>query len=968
MGFNKITKLVLSFLMLLTCFNFVNVHAEDEGDNDNKSNGVENDISSIGENENGAVTQEDENISVLSDGEPSEDEPVVSYVAKIVRDGNDFVYNSLSSAITDANEGETIVLLDNISENITIEKNVIIDLNEKTITGVSSENEYYPVVTINSSSVTLSNGTITKGTNSGVKVSDSCLTLNKMNIFDNEGKTLPQGSKQTFHAGGILSENSDLTINESIIDSNKSTHVSSNGSPLGDGGGISFLGDKILKISKSKIINNHANNCGGGIKLRNGAKIYAYETEISNNISDVTAGGIHFDDESTGVEILSCKINNNTSKNIGGGMYVASTASITLGNTEISGNKLTSSAGQGGGIVVYSGNIKLISNTVLKENSSTYGAAIYSLNGKVEINYSNLLNNNSIFGSGIFAFKGNVEINSSKITGNISSSYGGGIYGYYANIKVNESEISNNKSSRAGGVFAYANTTVEVEDSSISNNIADVGAGLYIWNSNAILNSTEIENNTASYYAGGIYNDANGTIELSSDSKLYNNTVPNDQYGASDYFGDGKFTFSKISNDTDCILSETGHLIDGWYYDGYYSDDTTEENKRWNVAEYTNEFTNFNSDNSVTVSGRYALKAAHSAYKGYTVNYIDEDTSEKLLDAIGEDDIRVETEVEVETAEVANYVLDKVEVSGEEKELSDKVTLKIDKDESKNVITFYYKALKNYIVQYVDKDTNENLLDPKTVESTKVGTEISENALEIDGYTLDGASSKKLVIDLDETKNVITFYYTKNVTPVPTVEPTVVPENTSTDTTPATPTNNNTTPVTPVTPTRRTTPNRNATPVAPETDSTPTATPEATVEPTETPEATATPEVIDDDETPEVAPKGNWALINLIAAMLSVLLGVIAILAKHKDEDEDEEDETEDENVSTRHRRWKIVSAIDAIVAVVAFILTEDITQKMVMVDKWTILMVVIAVVGVVSMYFARKWQKEDEETSEDAQ
>ena len=190
----------------------------------------------------------------------------------------------------------------------------------------------------------------------------------------------------------------------------------------------------------------------------------------------------------------------------------------------------------------------------------------------------------------------------------------------------------------------------------------------------------------------------------------------------------------------------------------------------------------------------------------------------------------------------------------------------------------------------------------------------------------------------------------------------VVPSNDD-----ATPTNNNTTPVTPVTPTRRTTPNRNTTPVAPETDSTPTATPEATVEPTETPEATATPEVIDDDETPEVAPKGNWALINLIAAMLSVLLGVIAILAKHKDEDEDEEDETEDENVSTRHRRWKIVSAIDAIVAVVAFILTEDITQKMVMVDKWTILMVVIAVVGVVSMYFARKWHEEDEETSEDA-
>ncbi len=178
---------------------------------------------------------------------------------------------------------------------------------------------------------------------------------------------------------------------------------------------------------------------------------------------------------------------------------------------------------------------------------------------------------------------------------------------------------------------------------------------------------------------------------------------------------------------------------------------------------------------------------------------------------------------------------------------------------------------------------------------------------------------------------------------------------------------NDTTPTTPVVP--ATTPTRRTTPVTPaQPEVTPTETPEATVEPTATPSATATPEVIDDDATPEVAAKGNWALINLIAAMVSVLLGVIALIAKHKDEEEnDEEDSEEDENTSKRHRTWKIVSAIDAIVAVVAFILTEDITQKMVMVDKWTILMVVLAVVSVVSVYFARKWHEEDEETSEDA-
>ena len=153
--------------------------------------------------------------------------------------------------------------------------------------------------------------------------------------------------------------------------------------------------------------------------------------------------------------------------------------------------------------------------------------------------------------------------------------------------------------------------------------------------------------------------------------------------------------------------------------------------------------------------------------------------------------------------------------------------------------------------------------------------------------------------------------------------------------------------------------------------------PEATVEPAKvepTPAPTAKPEKIKEEATPQAAVKGHWALINLIAAMLSVVLAVAALLAKHaKEEDEEDKDDqvVESENqddeavTSKRHRTWKIVAVVDAIAAVVVFILTENLAHNMVLVDKWTVLMVLFGLISIVSTYFARKWHEEDEDEDE---
>ena len=178
-------------------------------------------------------------------------------------------------------------------------------------------------------------------------------------------------------------------------------------------------------------------------------------------------------------------------------------------------------------------------------------------------------------------------------------------------------------------------------------------------------------------------------------------------------------------------------------------------------------------------------------------------------------------------------------------------------------------------------------------------------------------------------------------------------------------------------PARPSRPNVPARIVTPPATTTPAPAPEATVEPAKvepTPAPTSKPEKIKEEATPQAAPKGHWALINLIAAMLSVVLAVAALLAKHaKEDDEEEKDDqvVESENqddetsASKRHRTWKIVAVIDAIAAVVVFILTENLAHDMVLVDKWTVLMVLFGLISIVSTYFARKWHEEDEDEDE---
>ena len=183
------------------------------------------------------------------------------------------------------------------------------------------------------------------------------------------------------------------------------------------------------------------------------------------------------------------------------------------------------------------------------------------------------------------------------------------------------------------------------------------------------------------------------------------------------------------------------------------------------------------------------------------------------------------------------------------------------------------------------------------------------------------------------------------------------------------------TPVTPSTPssTTSTTPR---TPSAPQV-----TTPAETVEKETTPKAEPKKEEkVEEEYTPKASPQYYWALINLICAILTVLFGLLLLISKrHKDEDNDEEDDetkqqtnNDDEEKEQEKKRGlftRVLAVLIAIVSVVFFLVTEDLSLPWTWTDQWTIWMVVIGLVQIVVFFVGRKWKNVDnDDEDEEAQ
>ena len=144
--------------------------------------------------------------------------------------------------------------------------------------------------------------------------------------------------------------------------------------------------------------------------------------------------------------------------------------------------------------------------------------------------------------------------------------------------------------------------------------------------------------------------------------------------------------------------------------------------------------------------------------------------------------------------------------------------------------------------------------------------------------------------------------------------------------------------------------------------------------------------VIEDQQVPLAAwghgQAEHWALLNLICLIMTILIllpgkAIIKKIRKVFGADKDDHDEAkadEEERSESDDKKWRriagmIAQVIIAIAALVLFIRTENLTKPMVIVDKWTLAMIVLFAITWVIDVFVIKYakQKEDQEDEENA-
>ena len=92
----------------------------------------------------------------------------------------------------------------------------------------------------------------------------------------------------------------------------------------------------------------------------------------------------------------------------------------------------------------------------------------------------------------------------------------------------------------------------------------------------------------------------------------------------------------------------------------------------------------------------------------------------------------------------------------------------------------------------------------------------------------------------------------------------------------------------------------------------------------------------------------------IVVVAESLILLITFFTGKKKDET-DEQIAANEENSLNRKGGMRALSVLVAVVAVVAFFLTENITLPMALVDKWTLLMLVIAIIDTAIMFLSKK-------------
>ena len=289
-----------------------------------------------------------------------------------------------------------------------------------------------------------------------------------------------------------------------------------------DGGAVYVRGK--LEMRNCLIKGNNAEDTAGAIYCQDTGSFKLDNVEIYENTAKNDGGAIiaHMKSDSS---IKNSKITNNTSKTEDGGAIrmEASEKTLTIENTEISGNTCEN---DGGAIVIYSGKVKMIGGKI-SNNKSEDGGAVYNDGGTIDLDGVEISGNETTkkSGGGI-TNKNNATLKDCTLKDNISKDKGGAIYSN-DDITLVGCTLERNSAPNDGGAIYINDAKLNIENCTIRNNTsAKTGGGIRIYDGTTnIKGTTLIEDNTAYEYGGGIYTNNGATLNMEGNVKIHGNSA-----------------------------------------------------------------------------------------------------------------------------------------------------------------------------------------------------------------------------------------------------------------------------------------------------------------------------------------------------------------------------------------------------------------------------------------------------------
>ena len=318
-----------------------------------------------------------------------------------------------------------------------------------------------------------------------------------------------------------------------------------------DGGGLS-LREALLLANASgttDTISFDAALSGGNIALTAGQLEIASSMSVDGDLdndgtADVTVDAQDasrvFSVSTTGAEIDGLNITNGYTSGgaNGAGIYVASGAALTLSNSSITNSDATGgtsfSTGIGGGI----GNFGTltVTNSEISGNTARNGAGIGQNSGTLVVSGSTISGNN---GDGAISYggaissrnpSGDVTVYSSTLSGNSAGFNGGGIYMQSGTLTVANSTIAGSSAgNEGGGIRSAAAANVNVTNTTISGNYAQFVGGHHAGTKGGLTNlanvlflgNADADNAGSELYSSGTLN-FNGQNIVGSSTTAFN--------------------------------------------------------------------------------------------------------------------------------------------------------------------------------------------------------------------------------------------------------------------------------------------------------------------------------------------------------------------------------------------------------------------------------------------------------------